>query len=105
MIMQPTSPLAEHLRNLRLLKGVGLKSAAPALGVSYTYLSKIENAKAVPSDELIGRIAHYYGANRDELMLLAERVPPDIQTILRENPTEALEFLRRRFGASGSSRP
>ncbi|HEX3902122.1 MAG TPA: helix-turn-helix transcriptional regulator, partial [Polyangia bacterium] len=33
--------LGEYLRSLRQKRGVGLKGAAPKVGVSYTYLSKI----------------------------------------------------------------
>ena len=63
-------------------------------------LSKIENGKVVPSEDLIGRMAEYYNTDRDELLLLAQRIPEDVRRILRENPREALQFLRRRFGAN-----
>lgn len=99
--MQPTKNFGNHLRELRRLKGVGLKSAAPALGVSYTYLSKLENEKATPSEELLTRLASYYQADSDELFVLADRIPDDVRSILRENPRSALEFLRERFGGRG----
>ncbi len=95
--MQPQRNCAEYLKALRRRKGVGLKRAAPELGVSYTYLSKIENSRSNPSAELLERMAKYYDADKDELLVLADRIPEDIQAILRENPREALDFLRRRF--------
>jgi transcriptional regulator with XRE-family HTH domain len=96
--MQPNSHFAERLRRLRRKKGVGLKRAAPQLGVSYTYLSKIENNRAVPSADLLERIASYYETDKDELLILADKIPDDVRRILRDNPREALDFLRRRFG-------
>lgn len=99
--MKPKKNFGEHLRELRHLKGVGLKSAAPALGVSYSYLSKLENEKASPSEELLVRLASYYQADSDELFFLADRIPDDVRGILRENPRLALAFLRERFGGPG----
>lgn len=96
--MQPEPSFAERLRTLRRRRGLGLKRLAPELGVSYPYLSKIENSKAAPSEELLDRIARYFEADGDELLILANRIPDDIRRILRENPHEALDFLRRRFG-------
>lgn len=101
--MQPNRNFADRLRRLRWKKGVGLKRAAPQLGVSYTYLSKIENNKAVPSPELLERIATYYEADTDELFILADKIPDDIRDILRDNPREALDFLRRRFSGEITS--
>ena len=101
--MQPNRNFADRLRRLRRKKGVGLKRAAPQLGVSYTYLSKIENNKAVPSTELLERIATYYEADTDELFMLADKIPDDIRDILRENPREALDFLRQRFSGEFTS--
>jgi transcriptional regulator with XRE-family HTH domain len=101
MIAQPADSLGNRLRQLRLRRGVGIKGAAPALGVCYSYLSKIENQKVIPSDSVIERMAAYYHADAEELFLLADRIPEDVKTILRNNPQEALRFLRQRFGGTG----
>jgi len=93
----------DTMRRLRHEKGVGIKTAAPYLDVSYTYLSKIENDKAVPSGELIERMANYYGADRDELFALADRIPDDVRLILRENPVEAADLLRQISGTPRDS--
>ena len=89
----------EIVRGLRKDRGEGLKRVAPAIGVSYTYLSKIENNRVSPSDELVGRMAQYFGEDRSALLLAAGRVPPDVLEILRNNPNEAVRFLKERFGA------
>ena len=90
----------EVLRGLRKKEGVGIKKLAPALGVNYSYLSKLENHRAMPSEELIDKVARYFDYNRDDLMILADKIPPDVKGILRDNPREAVEYLRRRFASA-----
>jgi len=90
-------PLGQELKRLRKRERISLKELGPALGVDYTYLSKIENGRSVPSEELILRMGRYFGVDHDELLLAADRIPEDIRRILRENPREALAYLRERF--------
>jgi len=49
--------LGPTLREIRRESGVSLKAAGPELGVSYTYLSKIENGYVTPSAGFIERLA------------------------------------------------
>ena len=86
------------LHDLRGKAGVGIKRLAPHLGVSYSYLSKLESNQIKPSEELVGRIAEYFHYDPDALLLAADKIPADIRQILRDHPEDALEFLRRRFG-------
>lgn len=92
------------LRKLRYSQGIGIKKLAPALDLDYTYLSRIENDKSIPSEEVIERISRYFNYNKDELMLSADKIPDDIKRILRENPQEALTYLRERY-SDGKRRP
>lgn len=89
----------EILKQLRTESGQGIKRLAPELGVSYTYLSKLENGAISPSHELVSRVAKYFGYSEDMLLLSAGKVPPEILRILRENPDEAISYLRERFGS------
>jgi transcriptional regulator with XRE-family HTH domain len=83
---------------------MGIKSLAPQLQVNYTYLSKLENEAISPSEDLIARVADYFGFDRDALLLSAGKVPKDILEILREHPDDAIAVLRRQFGEeSGKS--
>lgn len=91
------------LRNLRYKSGIGIKKLAPELGVTYGYLSKLENADATPSEEFVYKVAAYFQQDVGELLLSAGKVPPDVLKILRENPQEAVEFLRARFGRSSEA--
>jgi HTH-type transcriptional regulator, competence development regulator len=90
--------LGTRLRNLRAKTGLGIKKVAPELGISYTYLSKLENDEKKPSEELIARIADYYGDAADELLVAAGRVPAEVLSILQRDPEKAIAFLRQRFG-------
>ena len=87
----------ETLRQLRTAAGVGIKRLGPELGVSYSYLSKLESGDVNPSEKLVGRVAAYFDYNQDRLLLSAGKVPPEILQILRDNPDDAVGFLRRRF--------
>lgn len=94
------------LRGMRKKENIGIKRLAPQLDISYTYLSKLENDKVIPSKDVIERIAYYFRYDLDELLISADKVPDDIRRILRENPKEAAALLRRRFGdASKESHP
>jgi transcriptional regulator with XRE-family HTH domain len=86
------------LRELRSQKGLGIKRVAPQLGISYTYLSKLESNQVRPSAELVNRMAGYFNYDSDLLLLAADRVPPDILAILRDHPEDAIEYLRATFG-------
>jgi transcriptional regulator with XRE-family HTH domain len=92
------------LRELRTKAGIGIKRLAPELKVNYTYLSKLENGEINPSAELVDRVANYFDYNRDTLLLSAGKIPEEILGILRENPDEALNFLRERFGVKNGTR-
>ena len=64
--------LGALLRKLRKNKGVGIKTAAPAIGVDYSYLSKIENDKVVPSEKVIQKMSNYYSCDGDIMLLVLE---------------------------------
>jgi transcriptional regulator with XRE-family HTH domain len=86
------------LRSLRSERGIGLKRLAPDLGVTHGYLSKLENEQTRPSEAFVRRVAEYFSYDADALLLAADRIPPDVLTILQANPDEAITFLRERFG-------
>lgn len=86
------------LRDVRQRAGESLKSSAPDLGVTYTYLSKIENGVVSPSSELLSRIATRYELDSDLLYNAAGKLPPDVTRILRQHTREVVDLLRRHFG-------
>jgi transcriptional regulator with XRE-family HTH domain len=68
------------------------------LGVSYTYLSKLENNELTPSEEFVHRAARYFKVDRDQMLLSAGKIPPEVLKILQEHPEDAVQLLRAKFG-------
>lgn len=97
MVMRTFGPT---LRRLRSTRGIGIKRLAPDLGVTYSYLSKLENGDVGPSEEFVDRVSKYFSHDRNELMFAAGKVPADVLEILRNHPQDAVRFLRERFGES-----
>ena len=86
------------LKTLRNEKGISIKKLASDLGVDYTYISKLENAKVSPSPHVVKKFSSYFHYNSDELLLSAGRLPADIQKILQNDPKGAIEYLRNKYG-------
>ena len=92
--------LGQRLRGLREERGGGLKQIAPEIGVSYTYLSKLENGLVEPSLDTIGALADFYDVDPEILSVLAGKLPDDVLDILQKQPERAILLLRKRFGHS-----
>ena len=92
------------LRKLRYQQDIGIKKLAAEINVDYAYLSRIENDKIKPSERAIERISKYFNYSNDELMILGDKIPEDIKAILRENPEEAMSYLREKFARDGRGR-
>ncbi len=88
----------ERVRELRKAKGLTLRALGKQVGVGFTYLSKVECGKLdfgeFPSEALIVRLAKALGAEEEELMLLAEKVPESIRRRVIERP-DAFRKLAR----------
>jgi transcriptional regulator with XRE-family HTH domain len=80
----------QRIRDLRKAKNLGQRALAEAVGVSFTYISKIENHRLdfgdYPSDELIVKLAKALDADPNELLVLAEKVPEPIRRRVLERP-------------------
>ncbi len=62
-------------------------------GLDFTYLSKIENDRLVPSVTVILALATELGGNSDELLALAGKAPADVGDMLK-NSEGARMFFR-----------
>ena len=78
-----TQRFGDRIRELRKAKNLGQRALADLIGVSHTYVSKIENEKLdfgdYPSEDLIRKIAKALNADEDELLTLAKKIPDDIK--------------------------
>ncbi|MCI0390765.1 MAG: helix-turn-helix domain-containing protein [Acidobacteria bacterium] len=72
-----------------------LRQFAQTVGISATYLSKVETGEfPPPSAEKIKKMAELLDLNADELLALAGKVDPDLPEIIREQPKAVADFLR-----------
>lgn len=80
----------EHIRQLRDDRGLTQKELADLLGVSPSYINKVERDRLhfgdYPSAKFIHKLAEELDADEDELLLLADKVPADIRQRIRERP-------------------
>jgi len=80
----------QRLRDIRKAKGLSQRALAEIVEINFTYLSKIENKKLdfaqFPSEPLIRSLAAALGADVDELLLLAKKIPEQIRERIIERP-------------------
>jgi transcriptional regulator with XRE-family HTH domain len=89
------------VRRLREGQKIGLRKFAQMVGMSPTYLSKVERDEFnPPSEEKIRSIAKTLGQDADELLALAGRMSSDLADIIQRHPREMATFLRAANGLS-----
>jgi len=80
----------ERLRELRKAKNLSQRALGDIVGINFTYLSKVESERLdfaqYPSEDLIRKLAKALGADVDELLLLAKKIPTDIRERVIERP-------------------
>src|SRR5438105_5950793 len=90
-----TGSFGERLRQLRLARGITLRQCAARIGVSPTYLSRVETGDlAPPTEGKIRAIAAVLAADEAELLAHAERVPSDALVAFQAHPKLMATFLR-----------
>lgn len=79
-----------RVRQLRYQKQLTQRELAERLGVSVSYVCKVETEKLhfgdYPSEKFIHKLAGELGADEDELLLLADKVPATIRQRIRQRP-------------------
>jgi transcriptional regulator with XRE-family HTH domain len=88
----------DQVRALRTARGYSQRALGERVGVSFTYISKVENGKLdfgdYPSEDLILRLAAALDADEEELLLLAEKIPEPIRRRFFERP-DAFRLIAR----------
>jgi len=92
-----------HLRDLRKAKGLTQRQLAAQLGLSHTFLSKIENNRPGhrPSEVVILSMAKALDADPAGLVLLADKIPTEAREAMARSPS-ARKLLRRAEGLTES---
>ena len=87
-----------RLRAMRTAKGLSQRALGERVGVSFTYISKVENGKLdfgnYPSEDLICRLAAALDTDEEELLLSAEKIPEAIRRRFFERP-DAFRLIAR----------
>ena len=88
------SIFGEELKRLRAEKRVTQRALAEKIDVDFSYISKIETGSLEPpSEEVIIKIANVLDTNKDDLILLARKVPKSFQENILNDELSA-QFLR-----------
>ena len=86
-------------QRLQLFPPISLRGFAEKVGISATYLSKIERGDFdPPSENTIRIIAKELNINDDELLGMAGKVSSDVAAIITNKPVLASQFLRTSQG-------
>jgi len=99
MVRSDKEKFGALVRRKREAKEIGLREMAKKIGVSPTYLSKVERDEfSPPTEDKVRKIAVILSLDADELLARAGRVASDLTEIIRRQPREAASFLRSTAG-------
>ena len=81
---------------------LSIREVARRASIDVSYLSRMEKGEVPPPrTEVIVRLAETLGVeDPDELLLLANKIPPDIEDIIKGHREEIPSFLRTAKGLS-----
>jgi transcriptional regulator with XRE-family HTH domain len=89
------------VRRKREEREIGLRQMAKKIGVSPTYLSKVERDEfPPPAEDKVRAIAKLIECDPDDLLGRAGRVSSDITDIIKRHPVELAALLRTTKGLS-----
>lgn len=95
MTINSRESFGANVRRLRDQQDISLRAFAARLGISATYLSKVERAELPPpGEDIVKAIAHALGENEDAMLALAGRVAKELTRIILTNPLPLASFLR-----------
>jgi ribosome-binding protein aMBF1 (putative translation factor) len=87
------------VRREREAKEIGLREMAKMIGVSPTYVSKVERDEFPPPvEDKVKAIAKIIKCDTDELLARAGRMSSDLSDIIKRHPRELAALLRTTKG-------
>jgi transcriptional regulator with XRE-family HTH domain len=91
----------QNLKRLREATGMSLRQFAGQLGVSPTFVSKLERGEPVTASEDTTRaMASLLKVDPDQLLSLSGKISTDVKEIILSKPKEMADFLRTAKHAS-----
>jgi transcriptional regulator with XRE-family HTH domain len=91
----------QFVRQRRCASKIGLREMAKRIGISPTYLSKVERDEfPPPAEDKVRAIAKIINCDADDLLARAGRVSTDITDIIKRHPVELAALLRTTKGLS-----
>ena len=88
----------DRIRDLRKSKNLSQRALGDMVGVTFTYISKVENEKLdfgdYPSEDLIRKLAEALEIDVDELLILAQKIPEQIKQRVIERPDAFRKIAR-----------
>jgi len=89
------------IRARREAKEIGLREMAKKIGVSPTYVSKVERDEfPPPAEDKVRLIAGVIGCDVDDLLARAGKVATDLSDIIKRHPVEVAALLRTTKGCT-----
>lgn len=89
-----TKTFGQVLKEIRRSKDVTQRELASAVGVDFSYISKIENERMPPpAADTIVKICEVLGVPPDDLLAMTGKMPTPIKEAISEKPA-AQQFLR-----------
>jgi transcriptional regulator with XRE-family HTH domain len=86
----------DFVRQTRLNLNIGLREFASQIGISATYISKMEVGDfSPPKEENIKKMANILKVDEDKLLSMADKISSDIKDIINDKPDLYASFLRR----------
>jgi transcriptional regulator with XRE-family HTH domain len=84
----------ENIRQWRVEKKIGLRAFANIIGLSPTFISKMERGIGpLPGEETICKMAEFFGKDPDALLAMADKVASDVKAVIIKQPAYA-HFVR-----------
>ncbi|MBI2502232.1 MAG: helix-turn-helix transcriptional regulator [Candidatus Latescibacteria bacterium] len=92
--------LGPYIRHRREKASLSLRKVAEQVQVNPSYLSRVERGVIPPSEVLIRALARALGAEAEELLLIAGRVPEHWKKAIAASPNRAVQSIRAALAES-----
>lgn len=92
--------LGPYIRHRREKASLSLRKVAEQVQVNPSYLSRVERGMIPPSEVLIRALARALGAEAEELLLIAGRVPKHWKKAIAASPNRAVQSIRAALAES-----